>query len=95
VRSSRSMEIRGRGYTYECVIVAIRYVLPGAIVLVGLVLAIVGGSEVLVGLGVALTGVGVLVMLLNLLMRLGIESSRDREREEEARRFFDRHGRWP
>jgi len=77
------------------VIVAIRYVLPGTIVLVGLVLAIVGGSDVAVGLGVALTGVGLLVMLLNMLMRLGIASSRDREREEEARRFFDRHGRWP
>ena len=76
-------------------IVAIRYVLPGTIVLVGLVLAIVGGSDVAVGLGVALTGVGLLVMLLNMLMRLGIASSRDREREEEARRFFDRHGRWP
>jgi hypothetical protein len=48
-----------------------------------------------VGAGVALTGVGVLVALLNVLMRLGIASSRDREREEEARRYFDRHGRWP
>jgi hypothetical protein len=77
------------------VIVAVRYVLPGAIVLTGLVLTIVGGTDVVVGAGVALTGVGLLVVLLNTLMRLGIASSRDREREEEARRFFDRHGRWP
>jgi hypothetical protein len=28
-------------------------------------------------------------------MRLGIESNRDREREEEARRYFGRQGRWP
>jgi hypothetical protein len=77
------------------VIVAVRYVLPATIVLTGLVLAVAGGSDVVVGAGVALAGVGLLVMLLNALMRLGIASSRDREREEEARRYFDRHGRWP
>jgi hypothetical protein len=26
---------------------------------------------------------------------MSVESNRDREREEEAREFFDRHGRWP
>jgi hypothetical protein len=77
------------------VIVAVRYVLPAAIVLTGLGLAIAGGSDAVVGAGVALAGAGLLVMLLNALMRLGIASSRDREREEEARRYFDRHGRWP
>jgi hypothetical protein len=77
------------------VIVAVRYLLPGAIVLTGLVLTIAGGSDTVVGAGVALVGVGMLVALLNVLMRLGIASSRDREREEQARRFFDRHGRWP
>ena len=76
-------------------IVAVRYVLPAAIVLTGLGLAIAGGSDAVVGAGVALAGAGLLVMLLNALMRLGIASSRDREREEEARRYFDRHGRWP
>jgi hypothetical protein len=47
-----------------------------------------------IGAGATLMGVGVLVALLNVLMRLGIESAADREREEEARRYFDRHGRW-
>jgi hypothetical protein len=42
-----------------------------------------------------LIGVGFLVALGGALMRLSIESNRDREREEEARRYFDRHGRWP
>jgi hypothetical protein len=75
--------------------VSVRYVLPAVIVLAGLVVAIVGSSDTAVGAGVALIGVGLLVVLLNVLMRLGIASSRDREREEEARRFYDRHGRWP
>ena len=48
-----------------------------------------------IGAGVTLVGVGMLVALLNVLMRLGIESGADRDREEEARRYFDRHGRWP
>jgi hypothetical protein len=73
----------------------VRYGLPAAIVLAGLVLAIAGGGDTAVGAGVGLVGVGMLVALLNALMRLGIASSHDREREEEARRYFDRHGRWP
>jgi hypothetical protein len=76
-------------------IIVVRYALPAVIVLTGLILTIAGGSDTVVAAGVALVGVGMLVALLNVLMRLGIASSRDREREEEARRFFDRHGRWP
>jgi hypothetical protein len=35
------------------------------------------------------------VVLANLLLRLGLSSERDRERDEERRRFFSRRGRWP
>ncbi len=74
---------------------AVRFVLPAAIVTVGILLAALGRDDAVVGAGVALVGVGMLVALLNVLMRLGIESGADRDREEEARRYFDRHGRWP
>lgn len=47
----------------------------------------------MLGAGVVLVGVGLLIALLNVLMRLGSESGRDREREERARRHFERHGR--
>jgi hypothetical protein len=76
-------------------LIVVRYALPAVIVLTGLVLTIAGGNDTVVAAGVALIGVGMVVALLNVLMRLGIESSRDRDREEKARRFFDRHGRWP
>jgi hypothetical protein len=76
-------------------LIVVRYALPAAIALTGLVLTIAGGSDTVAAAGVALIGVGMLVGLLNLLMRLGIASSRDREREEKARRFFELHGRWP
>jgi hypothetical protein len=29
------------------------------------------------------------------LYRIGVQGDRDRDREEDARRFFDEHGRWP
>ncbi len=47
------------------------------------------------GAGVVLLGVALIVWMINWLFRMSIESNRDREREEEARRYFDEHGRWP
>jgi hypothetical protein len=33
--------------------------------------------------------------MVNWMYRMSVESNREREQEEEARRYFDRHGRWP
>ncbi len=74
---------------------AVRVVLPAGIVAVGIALAAFGQDDALIGAGLTLVGVGMLVALLNVLMRLGIESGADRDREDEARGYFDRHGRWP
>jgi drug/metabolite transporter (DMT)-like permease len=68
--------------------------LPAAIALAGIALIVAGGDSA-VGAGIVLVGVALLVAFLNLLVRAGIASQRDREREEEARTYFDRHGRWP
>jgi hypothetical protein len=40
-------------------------------------------------------GSGLSVLMVNFLFRLGVSGDRDREREEEARRYFDAHGVWP
>ena len=77
--------------------------LPLVIAVVGVVLIILGGAKVTGKLGggtVAATGVAflliaVIVWMINWLFRMSVESNRDREREEEARRYFDEHGRWP
>jgi hypothetical protein len=74
---------------------AVRYWLPGAIALAGVVVALVGSSAALDALGASLVGAALVVLLINLFIRLSIQSNRDREREDRAREYYDRHGRWP
>jgi hypothetical protein len=63
----------------------VRYGLPAAIFVAGVVLIAIGGDAPL-GAGIVLIGVAGLVVLANVLTRLSIQSERDREREEERRR---------
>jgi len=75
---------------------ATRVWLPVGLTLVGLVLAVIGhGKTNLAAAGVCLILVALTVWLINLLYRLSISSNRDRDREEEAREYFDRYGHWP
>lgn len=72
-----------------------RYGLPAAIVLAGVILALVEPGETGVDALVGLLGVTTCVVLFNLLLRLGASGDRDRDREAAAREFYDEHGRWP
>jgi hypothetical protein len=63
----------------------VRYGLPAAIFVAGVVLIVIGGDAPL-GAGIVLIGVAGLVLLANVLMRLGLQSERDREAEERRRR---------
>jgi hypothetical protein len=75
---------------------AVRVGLPVLLVVAGVVLLIVGrGTTSAAGLGVVLLGVALMVILIDWLYRLSVESNADREREEEARDYFSRTGRWP
>jgi hypothetical protein len=75
---------------------ATRVWLPVGLALVGLVLAVIGhGKTNLAAAGVCLILVALTVWLINLLYRLSVSSNRDRDREEEAREYFDRYGHWP
>ena len=74
---------------------AIRYGIGGAMVLGGIVLLIaVGGDLGAYGFASAV-GAGLSVLLLNLLFRMSVSGDRERDREEQARRYFDEHGVWP
>jgi hypothetical protein len=75
---------------------AVRTWLPGTIIVAGLILAAVTGfSETGVEGGTLLVAAGLSVWLLNLLYRIGVKGDRERDAEDEARAYFDKHGYWP
>jgi hypothetical protein len=85
----------GTGKHTAGTMLAVRYVLPAAIFLVG-VLALVF-NRTINGLEGFAMGIGVAgsILLLNVLYRIGVSGDRERDEEEAARVYFDRHGRWP
>jgi hypothetical protein len=71
-----------------------RYLLPAAVVIAGVVIMSMGGESDLEG-GAGVVGAGLAVYLVNWLFRIGASGDREREREDAAREYFDQHGRWP
>jgi hypothetical protein len=84
------------GRLAETLLTATRVWLPAAIALIGVVAIVLGDARTtLAGAGVVLLGTALIVWMVNWLFRMSLESNREREQEEAARRYFDRHGRWP
>jgi hypothetical protein len=75
-------------------LVVLRYVLPALVVLAGIVVMAMGSETDLEG-GAAIVSAGLAIFFLNCLFRAGVAGDREREAEDAARRYFDRHGRWP
>lgn len=76
-------------------LLVVRYGLGVALVIAGIVLVAVNPSGFGVdGFAMAVGG-GLSVLLINFLFRLGVSGDLEREREEQARRYFDAHGVWP
>jgi hypothetical protein len=75
---------------------ATRVWLPVAIAVGGVVAIVIGhGHTGTAAAGVGLVIAALIVWMINWMYRMSVESNRDRDREEEARRYFDVHGRWP
>jgi hypothetical protein len=72
----------------------VRYGLPAAICLAGLIFLVIDPGENFEG-AMALIGAGLSVLLINVLFRFGVSGDRERASEDAARRQFDRTGRWP
>ena len=73
----------------------VRYALPVLICLVGIVfIAIEPNRNGLEG-AILIVSAGLSVALLNWLYRVGVAGESERDDEDEARAFFDRHGVWP
>lgn len=74
----------------------LRYVLPGLICLVGIVWGAARGFDALgLEIAVLLVAAGSSLWLMNVLFRIGVSGDRERDAEDAARAYFDRHGRWP
>jgi hypothetical protein len=75
---------------------AVRHGLPALIAVLSLGVLLINDDPG-VGLEIAAMGLGgaVSVWLVGWFLRISVTDSSDRAREEAARDFFDRHGRWP
>jgi hypothetical protein len=98
------MENRNPMTAGHILLVATRIWLPLGIAVAGVALIVIGHGSlsqqsnthaIESGGGVALLIVAIIVWMVNWMFRLSVQSNRDREREEEAREYFDRHGHWP
>lgn len=73
----------------------VRYGIGGVLILAGLVVLVVSPGDLGPHGFAMMASAGGSVLLLNFLFRMSVSGERDREREEEARRYFDEHGEWP
>jgi hypothetical protein len=74
---------------------ALRHVLPAVVTLAGILVMIIGGNDNALEGGGAIVGAGLSIWLMNFLWRVGVTGDRERDVEDEARAYFDRHGYWP
>ncbi len=72
----------------------LRYALPAIVVVAGLVVMALGGTNNVEG-GAGIVSAGLAIYFINWLFRMGVEGEGEREAEEEARAYFDTHGFWP
>jgi hypothetical protein len=72
-----------------------RYWLPAIVVAAGVAAMALGPSDGGVEGGAAIVGAGLAIWAINILYRIGASGDRERDEEEQARDYFDRHGRWP
>jgi hypothetical protein len=73
---------------------AVRYGIPLVLMIVGVVVSATAGG-VGIAAGALFFSAASAVLLLNVLYRIGVLGDRERDTEQEARDFFDEHGRWP
>jgi hypothetical protein len=85
-----------RAQRKRMLLLGVRYVLPGVIALTGFVVMLAASDrEVGFEIGAMFVGAAIAVFLLNFFFRMGVSGDRERDREEEARVYFDQHGHWP
>jgi hypothetical protein len=80
----------GRSWPMIC----LRYVLPAAVLLGGLIVMALG-SEADVEGGAGIVSAGLAIYAMNWLYRASVDGDRTRDEEEAARAYLEEHGHWP
>lgn len=80
---------------YRRTLFVVRYVLPGALTLAGIIVIVASPHGAALHGGLGIIGAGLAAFLFAFLARISMSGDTFRDREEEARRFFDEHGYWP
>ena len=73
---------------------AVRYGIPVALMIAGLIISATAGRVGLAA-GALFFSAASAVLLLNVLYRIGVQGDLERDTEQDARDFFDKHGHWP
>jgi hypothetical protein len=82
--------------TRRLLVPAVRYGIPVALCLTGMIVLVVRGADTIAfEVAAMFVGAGLSILLLNVIFRLGVQGDEDRDREDAARSFFDAHGYWP
>lgn len=80
---------------YRRTLIFVRYVLPSALTLAGLILIVVHPRGAALHGGLGIIGAGLAAFLFAFLAKVSMTGDTFRDSEEDARRFFDEHGHWP
>jgi hypothetical protein len=80
---------------YRKTLIVVRYVLPTALVATGLIIIVIHPSGAAFHGALGIIGAGLAAFLFAFLAKVSMTGDAFREKEEEARRYFDEHGRWP
>ena len=80
---------------YRRILFVVRYVLPGALTLAGLIIIVAHPRGAALHGGMGIIGAGLAAFLFAFLARVSMSGDAFRDKEEAARQFFDEHGYWP
>jgi hypothetical protein len=80
---------------YRRTLFFVRYILPSALTLAGLTIIVIHPHGAALHGGLGIIGAGLAAFLFAFLAKVSMSGDKFRDREEEARRFFDEHGYWP
>ena len=73
----------------------VRYGIPAILAITGVVFLAFGDEDIRYDMFGMCVGAAFALLVFTFLIRMGMSGDRDREDEEEARRYYTEHGHWP